>query len=104
MLDHAAEAVELARGRKRAELDTDRLLRYALIHLVELVGEAAARVNPEAREMYSSVPLREAAAMRNRLIHGYDVVDLDILWATITDDLPDLIRRLKAVLREHDQQ
>jgi len=66
------------------------LLRYALIHLVEVLGEAAAHVSEEGQQKYCRVPLREARNMRNRLIHGYDVVDLDILWDTIQVDLPAL--------------
>jgi uncharacterized protein with HEPN domain len=47
MLDHAREAAELARGRSRTDIDTDRLLQLALTRLVEIVGEAASRVPAE---------------------------------------------------------
>ncbi len=48
MLDHACEAVEMAAGRQRADLDHDRMFRLALVRLVEVVGEAATRVSPES--------------------------------------------------------
>lgn len=56
MLDHAREAVEMAQGRSRAELDTDRMLNLSLVRLVEVVGEAASRVPEEFRALHPDVP------------------------------------------------
>ena len=92
MLDHAVEAVEMTRGRTRADLDTHRQLNLALVRLVEIVGEAAARVSNETRERYLDIPWSEIVSLRNRLIHGYDEVDFEILWEIIQSDLPRLIR------------
>jgi uncharacterized protein with HEPN domain len=98
MRDHAVEAVEMTRGRTRADLDTDRQLNLALVRLVEIVGEAAARVSNETRERYPDIPWSEIVSLRNRLIHGYDEVDFDILWEIIQSDLPLLICRLEEIL------
>jgi uncharacterized protein with HEPN domain len=98
MLDHAVEAVEMTRGKTRADLDTDRQLNLALVRLVEIVGEAAARVSGETRERYPDIPWSEIVSLRNRLIHGYDEVDFDILWEIIQSDLPRLIFRLEEIL------
>ena len=100
MLDHAREAVAMIRGRRRADLDTDRQLNLALVRLVEVVGEAAARVPEDFRCRYPQVPWRQTVALRNRLIHGYDVVDFDILWTILNQDLPGLIAALEAIMRE----
>ncbi len=80
MLDHAKEAVALISGKDRAELQHDRVLELALIRLVEIVGEASAKVSSVAQKEYSSIPWPQVVGMRNRLIHGYDSVDLDVLW------------------------
>ena len=80
MLDHAREAVTLAQGKGRADLDDDRLLELALVRLLEVIGEAASRVSGEDRARYPEVPWPQIVSLRNRLIHGYDAVDLDILW------------------------
>ncbi len=100
MLDHAREAVEMVRGRSRADLGADRQLNLALVRLMEVVGEAATRVPEEFRSRYPEVPWRQVAGVRNRLIHGYDVVDFDILWAIVTQDLPPLVARLQAIVQK----
>lgn len=62
--------------------------------LVEIVGEAAKQVSPELRAEYPNVPWAAAARMRDRLVHHYFDIDLDVLWATINDDLPRLLQEL----------
>jgi uncharacterized protein with HEPN domain len=100
MLDHAREAVEMVRNRSRTDLDSDRMLNLALVRLMEVVGEAATRVPEEFRSRHPQIPWRDMADLRNRLIHGYDTVNFDILWAIIQDDLPPLIKQLEAIVEE----
>jgi uncharacterized protein with HEPN domain len=98
MLDHAREAVELARGKSRADLDTCRILNLALVRLIEIVGEAAARVSADVKRNHPEVPWLQIIGMRNRLIHGYDSVDFDILWQIVDRDLPELITQLQVLV------
>ena len=98
MLDYAVETVEMARGKQRQDLETDRLLYLALTRLVEIIGEAAARISPKGQERWPNIPWRGVVGLRNRLIHGYDAVDLNILWAIVQDDLPPLIAELRRIL------
>lgn len=98
MLDHAREAVEMVQGKTRADLDDDRKLNLALVRLLEVVGEAAGRIPPEERLKLHEVPWQAIVNLRNRLIHGYDSVDFDILWQIINQDLPPLIRVLEKAL------
>ncbi|MGH2522125.1 MAG: HepT-like ribonuclease domain-containing protein [Anaerolineales bacterium] len=98
MLDYAREAVALAQGKSRADLDTDRLLNLALVHLVTLVGEAANHVSAEVQSQHALIAWPLIISMRNRLIHGYDIVDFDILWQTIVEDLPPLISALEEIV------
>src|SRR5438105_15279965 len=79
MLSHAEEAIQFSAGRVRADLDTDRLLNLALVRLLEIVGEAATRVSPAVQAANPSIPWPQIVGLRNRLIHGYDAVDFDIL-------------------------
>ena len=100
MLDHAREAVEMVKGKTRADLDADRQLNLALVRLVEVLGEAAARIPDDFRARYPQVPWRQIVGMRHRMILDYDVIDFDILWAVLRQDLPPLIEQLEAIVRE----
>ena len=100
MLDHGREAVEMARGHSRADLDTDRMLNLALVRLTEVIGEASRRVPEDFRSRHTQVPWRDIADLRNRLIHGYETVDFDTLWSIIQKDLPLLIDQLEAIIAE----
>ena len=103
MLDHASEAVDMAQDRTRDDLDTDRQLNLALVRLLEVIGEAASRVPPEERARHPDIPWPEIVSVRNRLIHGYDTVDFDILWQIITKDLPPLIDDLEKLIPPENQ-
>ncbi len=98
MLDAAGEAVEMAAGRSRGDLDTNRMLNLAIVRLLEIVGEAATRVPEEFRARFPDIPWRDVSDLRNRPIHGYDNLDFDVLWAIVHDDLPQLIGRLRAIV------
>ncbi|MDT5121730.1 MAG: hypothetical protein QOC96_1212 [Acidobacteriota bacterium] len=98
MLDHAQEAVSFVQGRTRADLYADRLLNLALVRLLEIIGEAAGRVPEEMRAQHPEIPWTQIVGLRNRLTHGYDSVDLDILWQIISRDLPPLITSLEAIV------
>jgi uncharacterized protein with HEPN domain len=98
ILAYASEAVEISRGKTRPDLDRERLLNLALTRLLEMLGEAANRVPEEVQTQYPHLPWLQMIAARNRLIHGYDSVDFDILWAIIKNDLPVLIIRLEEIL------
>ncbi|MBP9826426.1 MAG: DUF86 domain-containing protein, partial [Thermoanaerobaculia bacterium] len=88
MLDHGREAVAMVQGRSRADLDLDRQLNLSIVRLLEIVGEAAARATPEIRADLPDLPWAEIVGLRNRVIHGYDRVDFDIVWEVIVSDLP----------------
>lgn len=87
----AEKAIHFLSGRTRQSLDDDELLRLGLTKLVEIVGEAAKQVSEGTRSALPEVPWSAAARMRDRLIHHYFDIDLDILWVTVTDDLPKLL-------------
>jgi uncharacterized protein with HEPN domain len=87
----AATAIDFSKGKQRHDLDDDELLRLALTKLVEIVGEAAKSISPEGRTAMPQVPWRAAARMRDRLVHQYFDINLNILWQTIPEDLPQLL-------------
>lgn len=91
LTDAAKTAGQFVQGRERADLDEDEMLRLALTKLVEIVGEAAKQVTPSGRAEVPAVPWSAAARMRDRLVHHYFDIDLDVLWQTVTEDLPSLL-------------
>ncbi|MCX5670412.1 MAG: DUF86 domain-containing protein [Planctomycetota bacterium] len=98
MLDAAREAVALAQGQRRRDLETDRKLALALVKCIEIIGEAASKVSIATRAEHPSLPWADIVAMRNRLIHAYFDIDLDRVWDTVIDDLPPLVLQLQRVL------
>ena len=98
MLDAARDGISFVRGRSRADLDTDRMLRRALVNAIQEIGEAAARTTQAGRARLPSVEWSLVVKMRNILVHVYWGVEFDYLWQTATEDLPVLIRSLEATL------
>lgn len=72
----------------------------ALTKAVEVVGEAAGRVSKETQARFPDIPWREAITTRNRLSHGYDSVDHEVLWETLVRDFPPLVAALRKALSE----
>lgn len=97
MLDASMEILSFVQGIERSSLDTDRKLSLALIRSVEVVGEAASKISQECREEFPNMPWASMVAMRNRLIHAYFEIDLDVLWETITEDIPSLVAELEKI-------
>ncbi len=98
MLDAAKKAVAFTQSRSRADLDTDEMLALALVRLLEIIGEAAKYVPQDIKAAGSAVPWSQIARTRDRLIHGYFNVNLQIVWDIVTDELPPLVKALEAVL------
>ncbi len=100
MVDAGREAIGFASGQTRTDLDSNRMLLLSLVKSVEILGEAANKVSDELRNEYPDFPWREMVTMRNRLIHGYFDINLDIVWQTVVTELPPLIAALESILSE----
>lgn len=97
MLDAAREAMSYTGGRKRSDLDRDRMLVHSLVRCIQIIGEAASRVTAQGRSETPAIPWPDIVSMRNRLIHAYFDINLDLVWDTAVDDLPPLIAALEKV-------
>jgi uncharacterized protein with HEPN domain len=98
MLEAAREAISFAQGRTRGDLETDRQLVLALVKDIEIVGEAASAVTESTRMELADIPWQRIVAMRNRLVHAYFSINLDIVWQTVQQDLPALIAQLERIV------
>lgn len=83
---------------RKPEFETNFLVQSAVIRQLEVLGEAAKRVSLEFRKTHSSIPWKNIAGMRDRLIHDYDDVDLDLVWDVATQEVPRLDIALKLLL------
>ena len=84
-------------GRSRADLDSNRMLLFAVVRAIEVLGEAAARVSDETRRTMPDIPWNAIVGMRNRLVHGYFNIDVAIVWKTVTDEIPALLQKLRTL-------
>jgi len=97
MIDAAETVGAFMAGRGRAELDSNRMLLFAVVRAIEVLGEAAARVSDETRQAAPGVPWNAIVGMRNRLVHGYFNIDVDIVWKTVSSEIPALLPKLRAL-------
>ena len=96
MLSAAREVEEFTVGMDFDTFSTDKKTVNAVIRSLEVMGEAAKRIPENVRERYPDVPWKRMAGMRDKLIHEYTGVDLDIVWTVIKEELPPV----RQVIRE----
>ena len=100
MREAAAAALEMVAGHERADLSEYTMLAMALTRCLEILGEAASKMSDETRLRFPDIPFAKMTSMRNRLIHAYFDVNLDVVWTTVTEDLPALLPALDAALTD----
>ena len=90
----------MTEGKSEEGFLQDRPLQLALVRLLEIIGEAANRVPREEHGSFPGIAWPDIIALRNRLIHGYDAVDLSVVWRVIQSDIPELVAELERGLGE----
>jgi len=98
MLDAADEALAFVAGRNKEDLNRDRMLLLSVVKELEIIGEAASRVTSECRAEVPGIPWPNIIGARNRLTHGYFDWNAEIIWSTLTSDLPKLAGQLRRAL------
>ena len=98
MLLAARDALEFAAGLTFSQFEQSRLHQHAVVKAVQNVGEAASRVSADTKQAHPEIPWRQVIGMRNRLIHAYFDINLDILWQVVQDDLPELIAQIEPLV------
>jgi uncharacterized protein with HEPN domain len=97
MVEAGENAVQFVAGRQRADLEEDRMLLFALVRAIEVLGEAASKISEETRATHAGIPWRAIIGMRNRLIHAYFEINTEIIWQTVTQEIPALLPQLRTL-------
>jgi uncharacterized protein with HEPN domain len=82
----------------------DFMINFVVARALEIVGEATKRLPQEVREAYPDIPWRDMAGMRDRIIHGYDNVDLRIMWDVVKQEIPQIKPQLEQILKDYEDQ
>jgi len=95
MLEAARDARQLGAGKVIADLQAEMPLRRAVVNAIQDIGEAASKVSPQGRSRFPNLPWAAIVGTRNRLVHAYDQINLEVLWKVLTDELDPLIAELE---------
>ena len=98
MLDMARKAVSKTHGLSREAYDADENLRLALIHLIQVIGEAARQVSRAFADRHPDIPWSDIIGMRHKVVHDYLGVDEDVVWQVVSGDLPELVAALEPLV------
>ena len=70
----------------------------AVLYEISVLGEAMRRISPEFQQQYSEIPYRQIIGMRNKLVHNYDEINIQLVWSVIQTNIPELIEQFKAIV------
>lgn len=98
MLENAKRAIQFAAGMNYETFAKDDKTIYAVIRAVEIIGEAAVNIPEDVRSKYPDIPWRDIKGMRNKLVHQYFGVNMEVVWQTIHEDLPMIIGVLEKII------
>ena len=98
MVDTANKAIGFVQDLTRDDFDNNELLRLSLTHLLQVIGEAARRVPLDFRSAHPEIAWKAIVGMRSKVVHDYLNVDEEIVWDTVMNELPSLVKELERIL------
>jgi len=104
ILNSLSKTVDYTEGVTKKDFLNNEEKQDAVIRKIEITGEAIKRVSKELREKYKHIPWKAIAGMRDKLIHDYIDVDLDMVWETATKDVPRLIPQIQAIIDDLEEK
>jgi uncharacterized protein with HEPN domain len=96
----ARMALEFIAGMQYEHFVHDDKTAFAVVRALEILGEATKRIPVEIRDRFPEIPWRSMAGIRDKLIHDYVSVNLEVVWKTVTEDLPPLLPQIQRVIEE----
>lgn len=101
ILDAMGKAELLVEGVTYDQFAEDFRINFAVVRALEIIGEATKRLPISLREKYPDIPWRGMAGLRDRIVHEYDTVDMEILWAVVRDEIPRLRPQIQQIIDDH---
>jgi len=102
ILDAMDKAEMFVTGMSYEQFEDDLRTHFAVTRDLEIVGEATRRLPVSFREQYPNIPWQDMAGMRDRIIHGYDNVNLRIVWDVVARDIPDVKPQIQEILKDYE--
>jgi uncharacterized protein with HEPN domain len=97
ILDCIRKINEFSEGLSFKEFSCNELVQDAIIRNIEIIGEASKKISSNTKQIYFEIPWKEIAGMRDKLIHDYLGVDVEVVWRTIKEDIPILERQIREI-------
>ena len=97
ILDCIRKIKEFSEGLSFKEFSGNELVQDAIIRNIEIIGEASKKISSDTKQIYFEISWKEIAGMRNKLIHDYLGVDVEVVWRTIKEDIPILERQIREI-------
>ena len=98
ILESAKIALDYVSGKTWDQFYEDIQCQDAVLRRIEIIGEAARHISPQARKKHPQIPWREMTLLRNLVIHKYDVVDINQVWDTVQNKIPPLVKELSKIV------
>ncbi len=102
IVKHCDEIIKMnkSHGEIREELDNNIEFQYACAMCIVQIGELVSRVDDELTQTHRDIPWRQLKGLRNIYAHDYERIDNDMIWETITVDIPDIKDKLVKLMNE----
>jgi uncharacterized protein with HEPN domain len=97
------KAETLLEGVSFSQFESDFRINFAVVRALEIIGEAAKHLPDELRQRDPDFPWKSMAGMRDRIIHGYDNIDLQIVWAVVKNDIPKIKPHMELVIKDYER-
>jgi len=97
ILDCIRKIKEFTSGLSLKDFSVNELVQDAVIRNIEIIGEASKKISSDTKQIRYEIPWKEITGMRDKLIHDYLGVDVEVVWRTITEDIPALEKQIKGI-------
>ena len=102
ILDAMEKAEMFIAGLTYEQFETDLKTNFAVVRAIEIIGEATKRLPMTIRDQYPNLPWKDLAGMRDVIIHGYDNVNLRIVWDVVKQDIPRIKPQIEQILSDYE--